>query len=108
MWQVIDDFLTPEALEIRCKNSAWNPPSGVTHIKFGYISPIPQHGFASNALFGVAHRSFRVELGEAFDQYQLAQWWAFVYDAKLPGTDIHGDDADFSFELLDHPGFGES
>ena len=95
--QVIDDFLTPEALDQLRKfcleSTVWRHP-----YKFGYVGAFPQNGFASTSLFAIAEE-FSAALGEAFDQYQLAQWWAFVYDTKLPGTDIHGDDADYSLHL---------
>jgi tetratricopeptide (TPR) repeat protein len=95
--QVIDDFLTPEALDQLRKfcleSTVWRHP-----YKFGYVGAFPQNGFASTSLFAIAEE-FSAALGEAFDQYQLAQWWAFVYDTRLPGTDIHGDDADFSLNL---------
>jgi tetratricopeptide (TPR) repeat protein len=95
--QVIDDFLTPEALvQLRkfcLESTVWRHP-----YKFGYVGAFPQDGFASTSLFAIAEE-LSAALGEAFDGYQLAQWWAFVYDAKLPGTDIHGDDADFSLNF---------
>jgi tetratricopeptide (TPR) repeat protein len=95
--QVIDDFLTPEALDQLRKfcleSTVWRHP-----YKFGYVGAFPQDGFASTSLFAIAEELLAA-LGEAFDGYQLAQWWAFVYDTKLPGTDIHGDDADFSLNL---------
>ncbi|MFZ0717629.1 MAG: hypothetical protein WAN02_25985 [Mycobacterium sp.] len=95
--QVIDNFLTPEALDQLRKfcleSTVWRHP-----YKFGYVGAFPQNGFASTSLFAIAEE-FSAALGEAFDGYQLAQWWAFVYDTKLPGTDIHGDDADFSLNL---------
>jgi Tetratricopeptide repeat len=94
---IIDDFLTPQALEqVRkfcLESTVWRHP-----YQFGYIGAFPQHGFASVSLFAIAEE-FSAALGEAFEGYQLAQWWAFVYDAKLPGTDIHGDDADFSLNF---------
>jgi tetratricopeptide (TPR) repeat protein len=95
--QVIDDFLTPPALEqVRkfcLESTVWRHP-----YKFGYIGAFPQDGFVDTSLFAIAEE-FQTALGEAFSGYQLAQWWAFVYDTKLPGTDIHGDDADFSLNL---------
>jgi hypothetical protein len=95
--QVIDDFLTPEALDQLRKfcleSTVWRHP-----YQFGYVGAFPQNGFASISLFAIAEE-LSAALGEAFDGCQLAQWWAFVYDAKLPGTDIHGDDADFSLNL---------
>ncbi|MGO9102377.1 MAG: hypothetical protein ACLP9Y_24175 [Mycobacterium sp.] len=95
--RVIDDFLTPDALEqVRkfcLESTVWRHP-----YKFGYVGAFPQDGFASISLFAVAEQ-LQTALGEAFDGYQLAQWWAFEYDTRLPGTDIHGDDADFSLNL---------
>ena len=95
--EVIDDFLTPDALEqVRkfcLESTVWRHP-----YKFGYVGAFPQDGFATISLFAVAEE-LEAALGEAFDGYQLAQWWAFEYDARLPGTDIHGDDADFSLNL---------
>ena len=95
--EVIDDLLTPEALDqVRkfcLQSTVWRHP-----YKFGYVGAFPQDGFASVSLFAVAEE-FSAALGEAFDGYTLAQWWAFEYDARLPGTDIHGDDADFSLNF---------
>jgi hypothetical protein len=95
--EVIDDFLNPAALEqVRkfcLESTVWRHP-----YKFGYVGAFPQDGFASTSLFAVAEE-LESALGEAFDGYHLAQWWAFEYDARLPGTDIHGDDADFSLNL---------
>jgi hypothetical protein len=95
--EVIDDFLSPDALEqVRkfcLESTVWRHP-----YKFGYVGALPQDGFASISLFAVAAQ-LELALGEAFEGYRLAQWWAFEYDARLPGTDIHGDDADFSLNL---------
>jgi hypothetical protein len=95
--EVINDFLTWEALEqVRkfcLESTVWRHP-----YQFGYVGAFPQDGFASISLFAIAEQ-LETALGAAFDGYQLAQWWAFEYDARLPGTDIHGDDADFSLNL---------
>jgi len=95
--EVIDDFLTPQALnqvqKFCLESTVWRHP-----YQFGYVGAFPQDGFVSVSLFAIAEE-LSAALGEVFDDYQLAQWWAFVYDAKLPGTDIHGDDADFSLNL---------
>lgn len=101
--QVIDDFLTPGALDqVRkfcLESTVWRHP-----YKFGYVGAFPQDGFASISLFAIAEE-LQTALGEAFNGYQLAQWWGFAYDSKLPGTDIHGDDADFSLNLWITPDF---
>jgi tetratricopeptide (TPR) repeat protein len=95
--QVIDNFLTPEALQqvqtFCLESTVWRRP-----YKFGYVGAFPQDGFASISLYSIAEE-FVTALGEAFDGYHLAQWWAFEYDTRLPGTDIHGDDADFSLNF---------
>jgi hypothetical protein len=95
--QVIDDFLTPDALtQLRrfcLESTVWRHP-----YPFGYVGAFPQHGFASVSLFAIAEE-FVSAMGESFAGFQLAAWWAFVYDTKLPGTDIHGDDADFSLNF---------
>jgi tetratricopeptide (TPR) repeat protein len=95
--QVIDNFLTPQALEqvqrFCLESTVWRHP-----YKFGYVGAFPQDGFASTSLFAIAEE-FLAALGAAFEGIQFAQWWGFVYNANLPGTDIHGDDADFSLNL---------
>ncbi len=96
-FQVIDDFLTPEALEqlrtFCLESTVWRHP-----YQFGYVGAFPEHGFASVSLFAIAEE-FASAMGEPFVDFQLAAWWAFAYDTKLPGTDIHGDDADYSLNL---------
>ena len=51
--QVIDDFLTPKALEqVRkfcLESTVWRHP-----YKFGYVGAFPQDGFASVSLFAIA------------------------------------------------------
>jgi hypothetical protein len=95
--QVIDDFLTPDALDqvqkFCLESTVWRHP-----YKFGYVGAFPQDGFASVSLFAIAEE-LQTALGEALAEYQLAQWWAFEYDSKLPGTDIHADDADFTLNM---------
>ena len=95
--EVIDDFLDPEALEqVRkfcLESTVWRHP-----YRFGYVGRLSAGRIRQH--LAVRHsRRVRAALGEAFDEYQLAQWWAFVYDTRLPGTDIHGDDADFSLNF---------
>lgn len=95
--QVIDDFLAAAALEqvqkFCLESTVWRHP-----YKFGYVGGFPQDGFASNSLFAIA-KELLTALGDVVSGYQLAQWWGFAYDTRLPGTDIHGDDADFSLNL---------
>jgi tetratricopeptide (TPR) repeat protein len=95
--QVIDDFLTPSALDqvqrFCLESTVWRHP-----YKFGYIGAFPEDGFASISLFAIAEE-LQKALGEALNGCRLWQWWGFAYDAKLPGTDIHADDSDLTLNL---------
>ena len=68
--QVIDDFLTPEALDQLRKfcleSTVWRHP-----YKFGYVGAFPQNGFASTSLFAVAEQ-LSAALGEAFDAVSIS------------------------------------
>jgi hypothetical protein len=44
-------------------------------------------------------RELQRNLPQTLGELRLTQWWCFSYDPKLPGTDIHGDDADISLNL---------
>jgi tetratricopeptide (TPR) repeat protein len=95
--QVIDDFLTPAALEqvqkFCLESTVWRHP-----YKLGYMGAFPEDGFASISLFAIAEE-LQEALGDMLDGHRLWQWWGFAYDAKLPGTDIHADDADVTLNL---------
>jgi tetratricopeptide (TPR) repeat protein len=95
--QVIDDFLTPAALEqvqkFCLESTVWRHA-----YKFGYMGAFPEDGFASISLFAIAEE-LQTGLGEVLDGHRFSQWWGFAYDAKLPGTDIHADDADVTLNL---------
>jgi tetratricopeptide (TPR) repeat protein len=95
--QVIDDFLTPAALEqvqnFCLESTVWRHP-----YKLGYMGAFPEDGFASISLFAIA-KELQEALGDMLDGHRLWQWWGFAYDAKLPGTDIHADDADVTLNL---------
>jgi tetratricopeptide (TPR) repeat protein len=95
--QVIDDFLTPAALEqvqkFCLESTVWRHP-----YKLGYLGAFPEDGFASISLFAIAEE-LQEALGDMLDGHRLWQWWGFAYDAKLPGTDIHADDADVTLNL---------
>ncbi|BBZ52736.1 hypothetical protein MHEI_44530 [Mycobacterium heidelbergense] len=95
--QVIDDFLTPSALaqvqRFCLESTVWRHS-----YEFGYMGAFPEDGFASISLFAIAEE-LQGALGEALDGHRLSQWWGFAYDAKLPGTDIHADDADITLNL---------
>lgn len=95
--QVIDGLLTPAALaQVRkfcLESTVWRHS-----YEYGYIGAFPQDGFASVSLFAIAEELLTA-LGEALEGYYFAQWWAFVYNANLPGVDVHADDSDLALNL---------
>ena len=86
---VIDDLLTPEALnELRrfCWRSAvWN-----SIYPGGYLGAFPEDGFAPAVLAQVSEE-FRARFPLIFRRLPLKLWWAFKCDAGAPGIGIHAD-----------------
>ena len=86
---VIDDLLTPEALqELRryCLGSTvWRRA-----YEGGYLGAMPETGFACPLLAQIAD-----ELGKRYTaiirQHRLTQWWGFKYDSQLKGINLHAD-----------------
>ena len=85
---VIDDLLTPQALEVLrhfCHGSTiWRDTFD------GYVGARPQSGFACPLLAQVA-----CELAQAypaiFQQHPLLFAWAFKYEQGMSGTRVHAD-----------------
>ncbi len=88
---VIDDLLTPEALEglrLYCRGSdIWH-----TAYPQGYLGAFPESGFAAPLLAQVAEE-LSTTFGEIFAAHPLRYHWAFKYDSKLDGIGIHADEA---------------
>ncbi len=88
---VIDNLLTPEALEgLRryCRGSnIWH-----TAYSQGYLGAFPESGFAAPLLAQVAEE-LRASFGEIFAAHPLRYHWAFKYDSELDGIGIHADEA---------------
>jgi len=93
----LDDFLSDQALHsVRrfcLESTAWRRP-----YRYGYVGAFPEDGFASVLIFQIAE-ALRRAMPAVLGQLYLSQWWAFAYDARLPGTDIHGDDSEISLNL---------
>jgi hypothetical protein len=85
---VIDDLLTPEALDgLRrfCHGSTiWRDTFD------GYLGARPQSGFACPLLAQVAEE-FSAAYPAIFHQHPLLFAWAFKYDQGMPGTRVHAD-----------------
>jgi tetratricopeptide (TPR) repeat protein len=88
---VIDDLLTPEALEeLRryCRGAdIWH-----TAYTQGYLGAFPESGFAAPLLAQVAEE-LSATFHEIFADHPLRYHWAFKYDSKLDGIGIHADEA---------------
>ena len=88
---VIDDLLTPEALEeLRryCRGAdVWH-----TAYTQGYLGAFPESGFAAPLLAQVAEE-LSATFREIFADHPLRYHWAFKYDSKLDGIGIHADEA---------------
>lgn len=94
---VVDDFLTPDALNrmmrFCLRSTVWRHP-----YKFGYIGGFPEHGFVNATLLRLIVE-LRAALPHVLDGMIPSQWWCFAYDSELPGTDVHGDDADVTVNI---------
>lgn len=86
----IDDFLTPEALEELnhfCRESTiWYD---FEH-RNGYVGAYLQEGFNCPLLLQIAEELPRA-LPEIFADHILMQMWAYNYDSRLEGIDMHAD-----------------
>jgi tetratricopeptide (TPR) repeat protein len=86
----IDDFLAPEALaSLRrfCLSSTiWydcDHPNG-------YLGAYLQDGFCNPLLLQIAE-DLRAALPGIFGDHRLMQLWAYKYDSRMSGIDIHAD-----------------
>jgi hypothetical protein len=88
---VVDDLLTPEALEALrqyCRSAdVWR-----TAYPQGYLGAFPESGFAAPLLAQVAEE-LSATFPEIFAGHPLRYHWAFKYDSKLDGIGIHADEA---------------
>jgi len=85
----VDNLLTPEALTALrrfCQASTiWNKSFDA-----GYLGTTPESGFACPLLAQIAEE-FPRALPEVFRAYPLKYLWAFKYDSRLAGINIHAD-----------------
>ena len=88
---VVDDFLTPEALE---KLRRFCLESTIWHKTYnnGYLGALPEYGFACPLLAQIADE-MRETFPEIFADHTLKYIWAFKYDSHLKGIEIHADEA---------------
>jgi tetratricopeptide (TPR) repeat protein len=86
---VVDDLLTPEALEglrrFSRGSTIWRKPYAG-----GYLGALPEYGFACPLLAQIADE-LRLRFGAVFGSLQLRYLWAFKCDSTLKGVNIHAD-----------------
>jgi hypothetical protein len=86
---VIDDLLTCDALEgLRrfCRGSTiWR-----TWFEGGYVGAVPETGFACPLLAQIVEE-FRETFPAVFGPHLLRYLWAFSYDPRCPGINVHAD-----------------
>jgi tetratricopeptide (TPR) repeat protein len=88
---VIDDFLTPDALEA-LRRFCWRSTVWRKSYAGGYLGAFPESGFAAPLLAQIAE-----ELGLAFPAiigaHPLRYLWGFKYGSEREGTHVHADEA---------------
>ena len=88
---VIDNLLTPEALTALRRfclaSTIWRKS-----YPRGYLGAFPESGFACPLLAQIAEE-FRAVFPSIFLAHPLAYLWGFKYDSRLPGIEIHADQA---------------
>ena len=88
---VIDNLLTPEALEglrsFCLETLMWR-----RSYDNGYLGAFPEHGFAS-PLLGQIAQELRGAFPDIFRDHPLLYMWGFKYDSQLTGINIHADES---------------
>jgi tetratricopeptide (TPR) repeat protein len=86
---VIDNLLTPEALEglrrFAHASTVWRKV-----YREGYLGATPEYGFACPLLAQIADELPAI-FPTTFERHPLRYMWGFKYDSSLNGIDIHAD-----------------
>ena len=86
---VIDNLLSDEGLE-QLRRYCWRSTMWNKAYPNGYLGAMPEHGFACPLVAQIADE-LRSTYPEIVGQHPLLQWWAFKYDSRLKGINIHAD-----------------
>ncbi len=86
---VIDDLLTPDALE-GMRRFCWGSTMWRRGYPEGYLGAIPESGFAVPLLAQISDE-LRRRFPGVFHEHLLTQCWAFKYDSRLTGINVHAD-----------------
>jgi tetratricopeptide (TPR) repeat protein len=88
---VIDNLLTPEALE-GLRRFCLETPSWRDAYPNGYLGAMPLSGFACPLLGQIADELVQT-FPAIFKNHPLLYMWGFKYDSRLSGIALHGDQA---------------
>ena len=97
---ILDDFLNPEALQ-KLRNYCFEFPFWNTIYGRGYLGAFRENGFQPKVLTTLSTELME-KLPNIFNtpnKRHLGQMWAFKYESKCPGIDIHADFAAINMNL---------
>jgi len=86
---VIDNLLSEEALD-QLRQYCWRSTMWHKSYPNGYLGAMPEHGFACPLVAQIADE-LRSTYPAIVGSHPLLQWWAFKYDSRLRGINIHAD-----------------
>ena len=86
---VLDNLLTDEALG-RLRQFCWRSTIWNRVYENGYLGSMPEDGFACPLLVQIADE-LRAAYPAILGDHRLTRCWAFKYDSKLTGINIHAD-----------------
>ena len=94
---VVDDLLTPEALE-KLRRFCWGSTIWRDTHPEGYLTAMPEHGLAC-PLIGQIDEEMRAAYPGILGTHQLRYLWAFKYDNMLRGVGTHADPSLVTFNF---------
>ena len=94
---VVDDLLTPEALE-KLRRFCWGSTIWRDTHPEGYLTAMPEHGLAC-PLIAQIDEDMRAAYPGILGTHLLRYLWAFKYDSKLNGVGTHADPSLVTFNF---------
>ena len=94
---VVDDLLSPEALE-KLRRYCWGSTIWRETHPEGYLTAMPEHGLAC-PLIAQIDEDMRSAYPGILGTHQLRYLWAFKYDSRLHGVGTHSDPSLVTFNF---------
>jgi TPR repeat len=94
---VIDDLLTPAALE-KLRRFCWGSTIWRDTHPEGYLTAMPEHGLAC-PLIAQIDEELRQVYAEIMEGHHLRYLWGFKYDSSLRGVGTHADPSLVTFNF---------